>query len=291
MSRSPRAAGRVWRGGRARGRRPGRRGARGSGRGSARIEIREAGRVPCSTASACGFDAAQLPKNRAPVNRTTRRAAPARSGLRGRSRSCGRGRPARRRPCAARSAGSRGGASGCATTTACSGGGRRRRRRGRSGRSSGRAGARPSGRTRRSAAAHPDGAFADVVGGRGETELRPGDRQPERCPLVEVRQELMQPDLRRAGVAPLLRKASPGSSTRNETLPLRGSTGPPAPRGRPPRARPAAADVSRPDVEAAARERARRVGDPAAVAAPRGSETTCSPRVRRTSPPPSRRTT
>ena len=61
------------------------------------------------------------------------------------------------------------------------------------------------------AAADPDGALADVVGRRGEAELRAGDRQPERRALVEVGQQLARTYLRRAGVARLRRELLSGS--------------------------------------------------------------------------------
>ena len=152
-----------------------RRVARGSGRGSA------AGRGRCSrmtcparrrarpaASSRSCRDSAARGRQR-PVEPHTR------SGRRGRSRSCGRGRRASRRLAGARSAGSRAGASACASTRACSGGGRRPGRRGCRRRRARRVAARASGRRRPAASRDPDRAVADVVGRRGEPELCAGE--------------------------------------------------------------------------------------------------------------------
>ena len=120
-------------------------------------------------------------------------------------------------------------------------------------------------------AAHPDRAFADVVRGGGEAELRPGDREPERRALIEVRQELPRAGLRRAGVGGLLRKGLARLECPEQDLAVAeaaGTAAPSVPLGDD--LRRAAVDGDDVDVEAPARERACRIGDPAAVAAPGG---------------------
>ena len=87
----------------------------------------------------------------------------------------------------------------------------------------------------RSAAAHPDGP-ADVVGGRGETRASSRRSSAETVPAGRVGQELMRPDLRRAGVAPLLRERLARLEHGTRPLPLR-ENGRRGRRGRPPRAR------------------------------------------------------
>ena len=116
------------------------------------------------------------------------------------------------------------------------------------------------------------GPFADVVGRRGEAELRAGDRQPERRALVEVGQQLA-----RARPAACRSRSSSsgtarrGSSVRAVTFPARVKPGAICSSGPVSDAtRRAAVGRDRPDVEAAARERARRVGEEAPVAAPGG---------------------
>jgi len=122
---------------------------------------------------------------------------------------------------------------------------------------------------RRTAAAHPYRPVADVVGRRGEAELRAGDGEPERRALVEVRQQLARPDERRARVARLL----PEGLARLERA--EGDRAVMAESGRDllsgavgNRLWLAACRVYGPDVEAAAAERACGVREQAPVATP-----------------------